>query len=211
LDTDSFSDACVCFRLINKAVFKLRAEYGDMSIASADFRNPMYPNYGELWGYAGRVAIIATNTIEIGKTIWVMDRDSGDEGYARLEDLILLEDRNSMTLDEVVALFTAWAKDGRSAAMWWLGWWFEGTNHARSVWYYIAALRANPAQHSWAAGRIISDAYTASMCKGYPKPNLDFLNDIPEITTRKLHVGLWEQALNMALSAKEVEKILVEG
>src|SRR3546814_3444843 len=137
----------------------------------------------------------SANTIEKGRRVWVMEFSTGQRGNARLDDLLLREDRRSLSESDFVDLFTLWASKGNADAMWWLGWWYEKSNHPKSVWYYIAALRADPDGHRWAFSRIVSDAKYATMYSGVSEPDLSFLDDIPEIREFKLHVGKWEEAV----------------
>ncbi|MHB1702244.1 MAG: hypothetical protein ACYCSN_19340 [Acidobacteriaceae bacterium] len=140
-----------------------------------------HPNVGELWGYAERVAIICGNSISETGVIWVMDWSSGDRADALLDRLEVRPDRYSLTHESIIVRFAEWARDGNSDAMWWLGWWFEGRNHRKSVWFYVAALRANPRGHRWALSRIAADAKAPIMCQGVASPRLSFLGSIPEI------------------------------
>src|SRR3546814_12368383 len=70
---------------------------GTVISASAEIGNPLYPHYGELWDCEGRVALIAANTIEKGRRVWVMEFSTGQRGNARLDDLLLREDRRSLS------------------------------------------------------------------------------------------------------------------
>jgi len=87
--------------------------------------------------------------------------------------------------------------------MWWLAWWHEGKNHPKSVWYYVAAIRANPKKHGWVLDRLYGDARSACVCNGIPTPDLGFLANIPEITA--LQIGKdWEEAVRQAEQAEHV-------
>lgn len=163
-------------------------------------RSDSYPNVGELWGYAGRTAIICGNSISENKTIWVMDWHSGAKAHAPVHLLETNKDRCSLTSQDIVSRFEEWARNGNNDAMWWLAWWFEGTNHPKSVWYYVAALRADPAGYDWAYERIADDARCPCMCKDVPMPDLAFLKEIPEINGRPIGRD-WAQAVKMAETA----------
>ncbi len=136
---------------------------------------------GELWAYEGRTAVICGNCISERETIWVMDWESGARVDAPVLKLEPRQDQSSIEHDVLIARFVEWARAGNPDAMWWLAWRFEGKNHPKSVWYYIAALRADPKGHGWAHGRIMDDAHAAYMCKGVPWPCIEFLKDIPEM------------------------------
>lgn len=158
-----------------------------------------FPRYGELWDCEGRVAIICGNCFSDGKTIWIMEWSTGLCGYARAEALTIRKDRKRLSWGTIVRRFEKWAWAGNPDAMWWLAWWFEGVHHPRSVWTYIAALRADPQGHGWALNRICSDAHSAVMCEGTPKPDLAFLQDIPEIQGAPIGTD-WLLALEMSLN-----------
>jgi len=160
----------------------------------------MFPDVGELWNYAGRTAIVCGNAVSEQKTIWVMDWNSGDRADAQVEKLELRDDRKTLTENVIVEKFGEWARAGNSDAIWWLAWWFEGTNHPKSVWYYVAALRADPKAYDWAHERIMSDARTACMCEGVPQPDLSFLKDIPEIQGKAIGPD-WIEAVAKAEQA----------
>lgn len=172
---------------------------GEVKISTAESspKSDLYPKVGELWDCDGRTAFICGNSLSEDGRLWVVDWDSGERGDAKLEWLELRNDRKSLTEENILARFTLWARSGKSDAIWWLGWWFEGINHPKSVWYYIAALRADPQCHGWARQRIVSDAQTAYMCAGVPKPDLSFLDDIPEIQGDEIQQD-WESAIAKA-------------
>lgn len=155
---------------------------------------------GELWTYAGRTAIICGNTIDEKNTIWVMDWDTGDCADAPVDLLEKRQDRMSLPESEILDRFEEWAREGNDYAMWWLAWWHEGTNHPKSVWYYVAALRAAPRHHGWALERIQSDARTPYMCEGVPAPDLTFLNNIMEMSGTGVGRD-WAEAVRQAESA----------
>lgn len=117
-------------------------------------------------------------------------------------DLIHLPAEQQPSLAAAYERMARWADGGSSDAMWWLGWWHEGTDHCRSTWYYIAALRRNPEAHGWALGRIISDTIFGCMCAGEPVPSISFARDIPEFTSGRIGMD-WQQAVASAKSAVE--------
>lgn len=96
--------------------------------------------------------------------------------------------------------FASWAREGNPHAIWWLAWWFEGVNHPKSVWYYVAAMRIDPDGHGWVQSRLASDARSAHMCEGVPKPDLSFLSEIPELQGSRIRPD-WREALRNAESA----------
>jgi len=81
------------------------------------------PRYGELWAYADRTVIICGNSVDPGKTIWVMDWISGERLDASLDKLEIRPDRHSLTEAAIVERFSKWAEGGNQHAMWWLAWW----------------------------------------------------------------------------------------
>ena len=182
--------------------------FGDKEIKSKQYTvvpKPKEPTYCELWEDAkGKKWLVLANCLK-GDSIWSMEPDSCEMGFMIVsgakkigqEDFQTILDKletNSMT--------------GCSDSMWWCAWAYEGNNHPRSVWYYIASLRSNPKKHAWAFGRIHSDAYSSAVCKGVPKPCLNFLANIPEFQTIKLGRTDWLQAVQMAKSSEH--KALME-
>lgn len=159
------------------------------------------PNVGELWTIRNRVAVVCGNTIRDDGTLWVMGWNSGVCGYFTLKEFIHRKDRFSVTDKKMVNRFSKWARSGNADAMWFLAWWFEGTNHPKSVWYYIAALRAYPKKHKWAYQRVIQDATHPICCQGIPLPDLQFLEKIPEIYEPKILSNKWQEAVKMAEEA----------
>ena len=137
-------------------------------------------NYGQVCELsqpdASRRVIVLGNCVE-NDQIWVVDPKTGDSFNADTSKMSYIED---IHLKNVADCCAVWARSGNAAACWWLGWFYEGTNHYKSVWYYIAALRTSPADYKWALSRIYADAYAAVMCRGFEKPPLDFLDEISE-------------------------------
>jgi len=163
----------------------------------------LYPLVGELWLYDGRTAIICGNSITEQKTIWVMDWNSGDRAYAPVSDLKLCPERKSLTEAAIVERFADWGRRGSTDAMWWLAWWFEGRNHPKSVWYYVATLRADPKAYGWALDRILEDAKTPILCKGIADPDLSFLKEVPEVMGEPVGSD-WQDAVGRAERAVHV-------
>lgn len=160
-----------------------------------EYNHANYPKMGELWDCEGRLAFIAgTSHDEKNNRIWVMDWNTGEEGYALVVKLTLRDDRHAVSSDEIVNKFTQWALEGNTGAMWFLAWWYEGVNHQKSVWYYIAALRRNPSAYGWAYSRIVSDARNPIMCEGITIPSIDFLNNIPEFNKAQILSDKWHEA-----------------
>lgn len=174
--------------------------------ARAFHQSDRYPAVGELWDYAGRIAVICGNSISEQKTLWVMDWNSGDRADAPVGQLALREDRKTLSETVLVARFGEWARAGNSNAMWWLAWWFEGTNHPKSVWYYVAALRADPREHDWALDRIRGDARSPGLCEGTPQPDLSFLAGIPEMRGQAVGAD-WAAAVDQAERAVHMPAI----
>lgn len=156
----------------------------EVATASSDLASPNYPNVGELWDCLGRTAFIAGNSVGSNGGIWLFDWNSGDSGHFSVMDLTARSDRFRLTEEDILLHIAPWSRQGNSDAMWWLGWWYDGRNHPKSVWYYVAAIRAAPKKHGWALGRIISDARSAYMCEGVPAPDLAFVADVDEMQGR---------------------------
>lgn len=170
---------------------------------SVESSSELAPRVGELWNYAGRTAIICGNSVSRNGTIWVMDWNSGARADANKNMLEVRADRKSLNENDIVDRFSQWARDGNPDAMWWLAWWFEGKNHHRSVWYYVAAMRSDPEGLGWAQERVMSDARSAHMCEGVPDPDTSFVSSIPEL--RGAPIGPdWLSAVNEAEKAVHV-------
>ena len=167
-----------------------------------------YPAVGEVWDYEGHAAIISGNSIAEDGSIWVMEAELGIRAQAYVVNLEPRKDRKSLDEAALIERFSSWARQGSPDAMWWLGWWFEGTNHSKSTWYYIAALRADPKGHGWARERIIDDARSACMCAGVPDPDLGFLSAIPEIQGKPIGSD-WTEAVKQAELAVHVSAVKV--
>lgn len=187
----------------------------ELGCASPALSSPLYPRVGELWDCEGHLSIIAGNMPEEGRALWVMDWDTGERGNAPLSSLIERTDRFSIDRTTLLARFKEWAREGNSHAMWFLGWWYEVINHQRSVWYYVAALRAGPEEHKWAYSRIVADAHYSEpralkengITTHYPAANLKFLEQIPEMSEAKLYCSKWIEAVENAEAAPEVVPI----
>lgn len=186
-----------------------------VTAATANRESKFFPRVGELWGCEGRVSVVAGNYPEEDHRLWVMDWSTGERGDAHLSSLFVRQDRYSVNSEALITRFSEWARSGNADAMWFLGWWFEVVNHQRSVWYYIAALRADPDRHKWAYRRIVSDAHNPSTCTmeldgstiRYPKPDLDFLQQIPEMHEAKLYCSKWREAVVQAEAAPHVDPV----
>ena len=160
---------------------------------------PQTPQYCELWlDDTGKHWLILANCVD-GDAIWAMEPDTGAMGMMPLSGSNKIGEENFAA---VLERLEQQSLSGCSSSMWWCAWAYEGTHHARSVWYYIAALRADPKAHSCAWGRIYADAYSAIMCQGVLKPCLKFLNDIPEFQAKKLNSIDWLQAVHQAKAAQ---------
>ncbi|WP_425952998.1 hypothetical protein [Ralstonia pseudosolanacearum] len=174
-----------------------------MQTAEPNTQSDLYPKVGELWNCQGRTAFVCGNSISESGRIWIADWDTGQRGDAKPEWLELRQDRRSLFEEDILAKFVPWSRAGNSDAIWWLGWWFEGVNHPKSVWYYVAALRADAKGHGWAFERIVSDARTAYMCAGVPQPDIAFLDEIPEMRGLPIQSD-WAAAVASAEAAVHV-------
>ena len=191
----------------NVVVTKMSPQDG---IALADMRNTVgqSPVHGEIWRLReeARLLVVLGNAIAEDKTIWCADDRTGERVDPPVAELCFVERRD---LKVTLLKCQQWAREGNSDAAWWCAWYFEGTNHPKSVWYYIAALRRNPRQHAWALGRICSDAFEGCMCEGVPEPDLRFLTGVDEFRqiadgarlVSDISWGDWEAAVRNAESA----------
>jgi hypothetical protein len=166
-------------------------------------RSDLYPNVGELWDCDGRLSIICGNGFDQNSRIWIMDWSNGDRGSATANQLALRPDRYSVNDEHLVERFVTWSRQGNPDALWWLAWWHSGVNHRKSVWYYVAALRANPQDHGWSQTRIMADARYAGMCEGYARPDTRFVQRIPEMRGQAIGRN-WRRALKHAEAALDV-------
>ncbi|MBU2819299.1 hypothetical protein HF282_17725 [Acidithiobacillus ferrooxidans] len=164
------------------------------------------PKYTDLWLVSGRARPVAVlgNCVDRDGTIWCADYGTGERVDIAPGDFLRLAD-DQPGRDAVVKTLTEWAHLGNADAAWWLGWWWEGTNHPRSVWYYIAALRMDPNTHGWAEDRILDDAWSGYVCEGIPKPDLSFLREIQEFRLddegERGDIGDWKEAVRKAKAA----------
>lgn len=164
--------------------------------ASPDRTTGRYPEVGELWNCDGRVAMVAGNSLNSHGQLWLFDWESSQDGNFPLSMLTPRPDRRSLSEGVILDRVGEWARDGVASAMWWLAWWHEGRNHPKSVWYYVAAIRRAPSDHSWALDRVRADAQYACMCSDVPAPDLAFLGAIPEMSGQILTD--WREAIRKA-------------
>lgn len=175
--------------------------------ASVDFRSPLYPRPGELWDCEERIALVAGNSVDEDGTIWLFDWNTGQVGYRPVVSMTARSDRCSLTEDDIVTKMVEWSRQKNADAMWWLAWWHEGKNHPKSVWYYIAAMRADPVKHAWVFDRLYSDARSACMCEGVATPDIGFLQNIPEM--QGVGIGKnWQEALGQAEQAVHIPALI---
>lgn len=142
--------------------------------------------------------IVLGNCIdEDTQTIWCASWMSGKRHDVRPAQLLRLPDEAQPSWSEGCERCALWAAQGNHHAAWWLGWAYEGVNHPRSIWYYIASLRMTKGRPSWALQRIHADAYTGEMYESVPEPCLRFMQEIPEFNGAKSW-GDWKQAITCA-------------
>lgn len=158
---------------------------------------------------SGEIYVVLGNCINDDDcTLWCAHWESGTHTQLDINDLQPAEPAGP-DYPNVVARVESWAACGDEQAMFWLEWWYEGTNHPRSVWYYMAAIRKAPDAYGWVAGRVHSDAYYAATCRGVPVPDLAFLAEICEFCQvrgslsgcARLDLGDWREALAKAQTA----------
>ncbi len=159
--------------------------------------------YGDLCAYQDKVVLVMGNCSHEDDTIWCAEYVSGVRCDPPAADLKRLPQRQQHAWDEVKATVTRWAHEGNSDALWWLAWLYEGSNHPRSVWYYIAAMRRNPEAHGWALSRVYSDSRNPIMSEGVTAPDTGFLVEIAEFNGAKVW-GDWQEAVTKAANAVHI-------
>jgi hypothetical protein len=159
-----------------------------------------------------RAAVIMGNCIGEDGTVWCHDFKTGRR--LDLDPKTILVEPDQPGYEALLPLVEKWADSGNSDAAWWLGWWHEGKNHPKSVWYYIAAMRMNQDAHGWAFGRLLGDTYNPVMCRDVPEPSLDFLDGIQEFRQHEagermlanIKWGDWREATRQAKEAVHVPR-----
>lgn len=161
--------------------------------------------YARLYRQIGstRTFVLLGNSIQDDDTIWCSDWRTGKRFDVKNYLLRILPEAQQVTTGEIQDRMAQWAKKGNADAAWWLAWWYEGTNHPKSVWYYMAALRKDPKAFGWALNRVYSDARHACMCEGIEAPSLDFLREIQEFNGVKVW-GDWREAIAKAETATHI-------
>jgi len=164
---------------------------------------------GSLWALRGKKSgaeplVVLGNVVndETG-TIWCAGWDTGTRYDLNPTELRRLPETKQPTWEEVCSRCAGWAAKGDHHSAWWLGWAYEGVNHARSIWYYVASLRMTRGKPSWAWPRIYDDTFSGSMCPNIPHPSLEFLKEIPEFNGAK-EWGEWQPAIRHAEIAEHV-------
>lgn len=148
----------------------------------------------------GRLVVILGNSeTEHGK-LWCAEWDTLKSYDANTDDLVYQCQIEKPDWNKLISRMEDVASNGDSDAMWWCAWAYEGINHPRSVWYYIAAMRRSPQRHGWALERVWSDAHSGYMCKGVPKPDLSFLGEIEEFQDAG-RWGDWKSAVLIAANS----------
>jgi hypothetical protein len=154
---------------------------------------------GQIWKHNNTQVFILGNAIQEDGTIWVANRRTGRSYHVPTKALTLVKVRSNA---DVVNSCIVWARKGNAAAAWWLGWYFEGTQHTKSIWYYITAMRKEPFHYGWAWSRVYADAKSVILCEGVPTPCIEFLQDIPEFNNRPSDG--WQDAVSKAESAVDI-------
>lgn len=150
-----------------------------------------------------RIQVILGNGLTEDGELWCADWETLQTRYTDIGNLNHQTEVTRPEWVELVSKMEAVAEAGDSDAMWWCAWAYAGVNHQKSVWYYMAAMRRAPKQHGWAWSRVFSDARSAYMCKGVPKPNLSFLMEIEEFQGSGKW-GDWKKAIEAAGKAIHV-------
>lgn len=156
------------------------------------------PAYGQIWLYKQREIFILGNTIKDG-LIWSADRITGERLDPNIDDLSLFDSGMShrQEFNELLASAVRWARDGNADAAWWLGWYFQGTHHPKSVWYAIAAIRMNRPAFGWAFSLTYDNGCYGAVSSGTPYPSILFMKKIHEFATNKWSSD-WQEAIQQA-------------
>lgn len=164
------------------------------------------PNYGDLVydRESNVLAVVLGNSVQENGSIWCVAWDEaselyGTEGRPSVKDL---EIRGKIDFKVLVKRMEQFAKEGQAHAMFWLGWWYEGVNHPKSTWYYIAAIRADTEAYKWVFERLYADTFYGAMTKGVKYPTLKFITEIMEFVERKIPRTKWLMAIEKAEAAK---------
>ncbi|HDR8974268.1 TPA: hypothetical protein QDB32_003985 [Burkholderia vietnamiensis] len=154
---------------------------------------------------AGGYAVILGNSVREDGTIWCADWESLTKKYCTVGDLRAQRDVVNPSWEDLLTRMEGKAESGDADAMWWCAWAHEGTNHPKSVWFYMAAIRRDPRKHSWAWERIYSDARHPYLCEGVQEPDLSFLETVDEFCGAR-EWGKWEDAITNAKVAVHAPK-----
>lgn len=154
-----------------------------------------------LWHISGARAVIVLGNSTENETLWCADHGSLESVDIALADLESKPELEPHDWKNLVRRMEARGAEGDSQALWWAAWAWEGMNHPKSVWYYIAAMRCNPRRHGWALDRVYSDARYACMQEGVPKPSIAFMKHIEEFNGAK-QWGRWQDAVEQARKAR---------
>jgi hypothetical protein len=161
--------------------------------------------------------VILGNGIRDDNTIWCADDATGETHYLAVDSI---EPGEYREFDLTAAKAARWASEGNAAAAWWLGWYYEGENHYRSTWYYVAAMRMNE-NYQGSFEVVFENANFAFMCEGVAEPDLEFLESIEEFnqfTVQKsqmmlgtdsreprINYGKWQDAIACISDSQKVE------
>ncbi|WP_196160777.1 hypothetical protein [Reinekea sp. G2M2-21] len=147
--------------------------------------------------------VVLGNFVENDGTIWCADISNGSQTHLRIIDMDLYLPHYSEP--ETIRLTTYWANQGIEYAMWWLGWWFEGYNHPKSAWYYVAAIQRTWATY-WPGERISSHVYSR-IYTTETIPFLETLSDIPDFVNNEMGANSnWESAIAKAEKVGDVDE-----
>lgn len=155
---------------------------------------------GQLRNLDGQTLFVAGTSTHNDGSLWVMDWETGESRRVESSTLAVASFDDVPSHEEVCRRMTTWAQAGNSDAMWWLANHYEDRNHPRSVWFFVAALRRNPAAYRWLLRSIRSDAYAPNYFRHEPVC-LEFLESIPEITEGRIGKN-WAQAVESAVDAE---------
>lgn len=160
--------------------------------------NRAIPAYGRVFQHDGGQVCVLGNALSNG-LLWCASWPDGQ----RIDvdpDPLLSASELSVTVEQVIERVEVWARNGNSDAAWWLGWFHDGVNHPKSIWYYLAAIRIDPRAHGWALGRIKVDALTGYFCRGVVQPDITFMKTIPEFCGKGI-CNDWAAAIEYAQQA----------
>jgi len=191
-------------RIVERRLQALRKD-GSISAsrkAEAGWIVNLLPDYGQVLIHQGESVCVLGNSLNDAGLIWCANWRTGARVDALPGRLTRSDETDRIGTAQVVDRCVAWAKAGNAEAAWWLGWWYAGDQHVKSVWFNLTAVRCDPVKHGWALDRIICDAKFGCMREDRARPSIQALHVAVELHGSKISKD-WQGALNQALQAKD--------